>query len=216
MTSGAPGAVRAVTRLLLIRHAETEANATGRTQGRLDLPLTARGAAQAAAVAESIAAHAPVAVFASPARRAVETAEAIAMRCGVGVRLDERLLEMDHGDLDGLTGEELRAAAPELLERWRVDPSEVRMPGGETLQEAQRRMLAAAEAIAAGYQGQTVAVVSHNLALHALLCRAMAVPLAAMRAFRTDLASTSLVEVGADGLWTLVSLNVGLAIPGRP
>ena len=146
MTSGAPGAVRAVTRLLLIRHAETEANATGRTQGRLDLPLTARGAAQAAAVAESIAAHAPVAVFASPARRAVETAEAIAMRCGVGVRLDERLLEMDHGDLDGLTGEELRAAAPELLERWRVDPSEVRMPGGETLQEAQRRMLAAADA----------------------------------------------------------------------
>ena len=196
------------TRLLLVRHGETAANAGGRTQGRLDLPLTDRGQRQAAAVAAMLKPFSPGALFASPAQRARQTADAIAAALALEVLTDERLAELDHGELDGLTGEELRTHHAAFVQRWRdEDPSELRMPGGESLADAQRRMLAATEAIANAHAAQTVVIASHNLALKTLVCHALDVPLASFRSFQLDLASLTVVDRDEQGQFVVVTLN---------
>ena len=127
------------TRLLLVRHGETDGNAAGQAQGRRDVPLNATGRRQAAARAEALRADTLAAVVSSPSARCVETAGAIAAPHGLAVRTDPRLQELDQGTLDGLTMDEMRVEAADFLRHWRTDdPTDLRMPGGETLGEAQR------------------------------------------------------------------------------
>ncbi|MBM4416487.1 MAG: histidine phosphatase family protein [Chloroflexi bacterium] len=221
-----------VLRLLLIRHGQTDGNAAGRTQGRREVDLNDRGRAQALALAERVRPLQPAALYASPASRAQQTAAAIAAACGVPIVTDDRLAEVDHGELDGLTGEEMRVRHPDFLRRWRdEDPTTLRIPGGESMDEAQQRMRLAIAAIrdAAQRVGApsgaptrdglavrnqvVVAVVSHNLALHALLCHALGVPLRAFRQFRVDLASLSIVELRDDDRWAVVQLNEQCHLP---
>lgn len=205
------------TRLLLLRHGETDSNVEGRTQGRREVPLNAHGRRQAEAAAGLLRAYEPAAVLSSPAQRARETATPVAAVHGIEISVDGRLAELDQGDLDGLTMAELRGPQYEqFLRRWQTeDLTDLRMPGGETMGEAQRRMVEWALAMAEAYPGQTVIAVSHNLALRTLLCRALGVPLQAFRRFRTDLASLTVVDVHDDARQgedegarlTVVSLN---------
>ncbi len=184
------------TRLLLVRHGETDAAVTGRTQGRIDNPLNARGAAQAAALVERLALEGPSAIYSSPAARALATAAPLAAR-GLEVVREARLLEMDYGQLDNLTGAELRELHPEFMRRWAEDdPATLRMPEGETLSEVQARMLEVLAEIERAHEGVVVAVFSHGFALRALICAVLGLPLAAFRRVRLDLASVSIVEVG--------------------
>ena len=201
------------TRFLLLRHAEAEGNAAGRTQGRIDNQLTERGRRQAATVAHSLAPYEPAALYSSPASRARHTAQVIAAKCGLELVVEERLHELDHGDLDGRTIEDIREEHADFVERWgRDDLADLRFPGGETMGEAQARMLEALDEIAGRHGEADVAVVSHNLALKALLAHALGVPITAARRFRTDLASLTVVErrPGEDGepsRWSIVTLN---------
>ena len=204
-------------RFLLLRHAEAEGNAAGQTQGRIDHPLTERGRRQAEAAAGAFAHYRPVALYCSPAQRARETAAVAGRALGLEAAVDERLHELDHGDLDGQTIEQIRERYAEFIERWRdEDIADLRFPGGETMREAQARMLAALDEIAARHGGgdgfREVAVVSHNLALKALLARVIGVPLAAARRFELGLASLTVAErrPGANGEpagWSVVTLN---------
>jgi broad specificity phosphatase PhoE len=204
-----------VTTLLLLRHGETDRNAAGRSQGRADEPLNERGRAQAAAAGGALALLAPAAVYSSDASRARATAAAVAADCGLEVRVDPRLAELDHGELDGLTGAELRARYPEILETWRGPggPALV-LPGGESMEQAQRRMVAAATAIGEAHPGESVVVVSHNLALRTLLCEALGAPLTAARRLRLELCSLAIVELRAGEPWAVVALNRGCHLPG--
>jgi broad specificity phosphatase PhoE len=204
-----------VTTLLLLRHGETDRNAEGRSQGRADEPLNERGRAQAAAAGRALAALGPTAVYSSDASRARDTAAAVAADCGLEVRVDPRLAELDHGELDGLTGAELRSRHPELLETWRgPDGPAMVLPGGESLEQAQRRMVAAAAAIGEAHPDQSVVVVSHNLALRTLLCEALGAPLTAARRLRLELCSLAIVELRVDEPWAVVALNRGCHLPG--
>lgn len=187
-----------MTRLVLVRHAETASNAAGRAQGRADHALTDLGRRQAVGLVPALLSFEPRAIYSSPAARALQTAAPLASATGLEALVDERLHELDQGELDGLTGAEMRAAAPEFMRAWSEgDPSELRLPGGETLGEAQARMTAAAAAIASAVGEGTAVVFSHNLALRALLCGVLGVPLAGFRRFRTDLAGYTVVQVEA-------------------
>lgn len=202
------------TRLLLVRHGETDSNAEGRAQGRRGVPLNERGRRQAAALAEMLRKHAPTAVYSSPAGRARETAGAVAGALDLEVTIDERLAELDHGELDGLTGAEMRERYPEFLRRWRgEDPAELRIPGGESMGDAQIRMVAAADSIAKAHPDGTVVIASHNLALHALICHALGTTLASFRRFRQDLAALTVLEVYDDGAFAVVTLNERCHLP---
>jgi broad specificity phosphatase PhoE len=101
-------------RLLLVRHGESEGNASGVLQGRLDYGLTALGRRQAELVASRLALTGAVRVISSPLARAAQTAAIIAGAASLEVAFDEGLAEYDIGEASGLTVPELRERFPEL------------------------------------------------------------------------------------------------------
>jgi broad specificity phosphatase PhoE len=130
----------AVTTVVLARHGETEWNRSGRKQGRLDSPLTARGRAHAGALAEAAAGLKVDAVFASPLGRAVATAAVCAGRTGLPVVVIDELAEVDHGAMAGLTTGEIERRHPGELDRRAADKYRWRFPGGESYADADRRI----------------------------------------------------------------------------
>jgi probable phosphoglycerate mutase len=195
-------------RLILARHGETAANRDGLGLGLQDVPLTEKGRQQAEALAEALAGVKIDAIYSSPLRRAMDTAQAIASRHGLEVIADERLTEMDVGDLDGLTFDEMRGRYPEFLSRWLGEEAgTLRMPGGsESLQEVQDRAREAVQRIAQRYERGTVVAVTHNFTIHALLCDALNMPICDFRRLRHDLAATSTLDLRG-GRAVVIHLN---------
>lgn len=157
-------------RLLLVRHGETDWNATGRYQGQNDIPLNAIGERQAKAVAERLAAERLDAVYASDLLRAWETAQAIADPHGLEVRADVRLREMNYGDWQGLTYREIVEQAPEALAAWNADRLHNTPPGGESLLELAYRTQSVMDEIRATHPEGTVALASHGGTVRMILC----------------------------------------------
>ncbi len=155
------------TRLLLIRHGQTAWNVEGRYQGQADPPLNAQGKAQAEALADRLAAAEvrPVGVYASPLRRAWQTATVVARRLGVPLWAEPRLMEIHLGAWQGVLAREIARRWPETFRRWETAPWTVRPPGGETLAEVQQRVYAALDDILQRHAGDTVALVAHRLPL---------------------------------------------------
>ncbi|MDR3659107.1 MAG: histidine phosphatase family protein [Mycobacterium sp.] len=108
-------------RLLLLRHGQTEYNATSRMQGQLDTELSDLGRAQAVAAAEVLAKRQPLAIVSSDLRRALDTATTLGEQAGVPVTVDTRLRETHLGDWQGLTHQEVDTIAPGARLAWRDD-----------------------------------------------------------------------------------------------
>jgi probable phosphoglycerate mutase len=144
-------------RLFLVRHAQAR-NAPGTSYD--DASLSTLGRAQGAAVARACAELAPDALYASPARRARETAELIGAAAGLPIRVDRRLLEYRFGSVTDphLTMEQLRERRDDLL-AWH--PDRKLASDGETIREFATRVMAVTDEIVARHVGERVVVVSH-------------------------------------------------------
>lgn len=153
--------------IYLLRHGETEFNAAGRYQGRVDSPLTPRGRAQAAAgaalLAEALGAAGP-AIWTSPLGRARATAEILraALPAAGPPRIDPRLTELAMGEWEGMTRAGIEERWPGLRRRHPPREWMFHAPGGERMAEAQAR-LAAVLAAAAMAEGPVV-LVGHGVA----------------------------------------------------
>jgi probable phosphoglycerate mutase len=122
--------------IIFVRHGETELNRDGLLQGRIDAPLTERGLAQAATLADALAGSGAVRIVASPLVRAQQTAQAIADRTTLVVETDAALTEIDYGDWDGQPLARVMADAPDV---WRTDAN-FAPPGGESLAAVAARL----------------------------------------------------------------------------
>jgi broad specificity phosphatase PhoE len=143
------------TRLLILRHGESEWNAAGRWQGTEDPSLSERGIRQAVAAAEVLGTF--DAVWASTLQRASLTADIIAEHLGIGpVTLDARLVEVGYGPWQGLTRDEIEAGWPGYLEQAR------RPEGAEPFDAVVDRVTAAVGEIARATPGGEVLVVAHG------------------------------------------------------
>ena len=151
--------------IYLVRHGETRANQERRYEGRGDGDLTEKGLSQAQNAAIALAGSGTRAVYCSPRRRAVQTAQVIAHRLGIAPVILDGLAEVDFGEWEGLTYEEISLRDPERLQRWLADPLNGRPPGGESLSEMWSRVRRCMAEIALG----TVAVVSHGGPIRAIL-----------------------------------------------
>ena len=136
-------------RLVLVRHAETEPSARGRCYGSLDVGLSAGGHAQAEALAAALEPEPVGAVVSSPRRRAVDTATPIAGRHGLEVEIVPDLRELDFGELEGRTYDEIADSLPELYAAWMTHPTRVRFPGGESYADLRARSVGAVAALGA-------------------------------------------------------------------
>ena len=166
-----------MTRLILIRHGETDWNAEGRWQGHADVPLNSRGHAQAEETARSLAGEKIDAIYVSDLRRTEQTAEPLARAQGLEVRVDRRLREIDQGEWQGLLISEIQSRYADEFRRRRENPLEVAPPGGETALQVRERVLAAVQDILSAHPGQTVAIVSHGFALAVIRAYFQGVPI---------------------------------------
>jgi probable phosphoglycerate mutase len=189
------------TRLVLIRHGETELTAQRRYSGRGDVPLAADGAAQARAVAARVAALAPsvAAVVSSPLSRCTATAAIVAEALGgVPVRTADDLIECDFGAWEGRTFAEVRAGWPAELDAWLGSPA-VAPPGGESFVEVTQRVRRAVADLLRAYPGETVVVVSHVSPLKIALRDALAAGDAFLHRLFLDPTGLSILDVWEDG-----------------
>jgi broad specificity phosphatase PhoE len=183
-------------RLTLVRHGQTDHNRGGITLGRADAPLNARGQLQARAIAASFL-RPPDTIYSSPLARCRETAEAIARHTGVAITIDDALIEMDVGEMEHLSREELRAKYPDFLRSWLSgEGADARMPGGETLREVQARALVAVERMRAEQGGRAVVAVAHNFVIRMLLCDALNLPPGEFRRLQHSVGAISRIEYG--------------------
>ncbi len=154
-----------MTRLVLIRHGETDWNLEGRWQGQADVPLNLNGYAQAKEVAEQLANIPLEAIYSSDLQRTRDTARAIGEQKGLAVKIDPRLREISHGLWEGMQIKEIESQYQQEFQARRKDPYHIPAPGGENGQQVQERMLAALQDIIICHPNGSVAVVSHGYAL---------------------------------------------------
>ncbi|MCZ2108183.1 MAG: histidine phosphatase family protein [Dehalococcoidia bacterium] len=154
-------------RLILIRHGESEGNASGVVQGRLDFGLSERGERQAMATAARLHDLEVERIIASPLRRATETARAIAEPHGLAVELEPALMEYDIGIVSGLTGAEIRERHPEVAAAY-ARGERPRFPGEEGREAFRQRIAGLVDSIHRSESAETVVAVAHGGVVNAI------------------------------------------------
>jgi broad specificity phosphatase PhoE len=197
-----------MTRLLLIRHAETLWNRERRWQGHADIPLTDNGLAQAARLGAHLRAEEPsvAVVYASDLRRASDTAREIADALGTAVVCDPKWREIAVGHWTGLNRDEIKER---YGEEWRRIAAGEDLPrgGGETFAEFSTRVLEALGALRDRHPSECVAVVTHGGVVRALLLHVLGLPWIRMREVEA-VGNTAVSEVvWADDRWHVVRRN---------
>ena len=171
-------------RLYLVRHGQ--ARAADGSYGH-DTPLSPLGRRQAEAVVEGFAGVSLAAVYASPMRRARETAGRLARATGLDVRVDERFTEYEMADWGPDEDPEINWGV------WR--PEHAGVPGGETLRAFAQRVADACDDIVTPHEGEAIAVVSHSGAGDAILRWAMSIPADSPWFHEFDLPNAAIVEL---------------------
>ena len=161
-----------MSRIMLIRHAETDL--AGRFCGQSDPVLNARGRQQAADLVTRLAGTPIDAIYTSDLRRAHSTAQAIALQRGLSCQLRPALREIDFGEWEGLSWDEITARDPDFAERWASEFPSLSAPGGEGIDNFAHRVLGAIGDLAAGLSASparswTLAVVTHGGVLRLVL-----------------------------------------------
>lgn len=186
-------------RLILVRHGETMWNRENRVLGQNEVELNETGRKQAERLALAFKDEKVAAIYCSPLRRARETAEEIARFHELPVVADDALMEIDAGELDGLTFDEMRERYGEFLEQWLRDATAIAMPGGESMGQLQQRAWAGVERIVSAHPDETVIVVSHSFAIQSIICKALGMALSNFRRLRLNVGSLSILDFGKRG-----------------
>jgi len=196
-----------MTLIILVRHGQTEWNRIERFRGRADVPLNETGLAQAEATGRRVASEwQPVAVYSSPLSRAVKTAEVIAKHFNLPVQIHLGLADIDYGQWQGLTPDEVKERWPEIHHAWYNAPHTARIPGGETLDDLRVRGTTCVNELAARHAGQTIILVSHMAISRIILLAVMGLGNERFWRLKQDACAINIFEA-AGGEFTIVSLN---------
>jgi len=188
-----------LSRLLLVRHGETEANSSERYWGSTDVRLSPVGLEQAARLSELLSAESIGVTYSSPLMRAKVTAETIVAGRGLAIIDCPELSEVNFGKLEGLTFAEVSQRYPEVTRLWIARDPDLKYPGGESVREFNRRVGRFVKRLEKHGPEETILVVAHAGSLRVLMCRLLGLGLEHWRQFRLDLASLSVVETYPEG-----------------
>ena len=194
-------------KVALVRHGETEWNKLGKFLGELDIGLNPRGRSQARETAVAMADWGHTVVYASPLARTMQVAQEISKLNGMPVIAVEGVKELDLGDVEGVTGGEMRSLWPGIYAAWRENPATVLMPNGESLAQLQERTWRAwLELEAAHAENDSLVLVSHNFAIRTLVAKLLGMPLSNFHRMVLALSSISIIESDGRGR-RLISYN---------
>jgi len=184
------------TSILLIRHGQTEWNRVERFRGQFDIELNQNGFTQAKRTASWIIGHwQPTAVISSPLIRAIQTAEAIAKSCSLVVQANPGLTDIDYGDWQGLTPDEVKEKWPNQASAWFGHPSQTDIPGGESLSQVQSRAIETISAISQEFENQVIVAVSHTVVIRLIILGLMGISLDHFWHIHQDPCGINLFEV---------------------
>ena len=191
----------------LARHGETTWNAESRICGRSNVPLSEAGRRQARRLAQRLEPISFEALYSSPLKRALDTARFISERTGLEPILDDRLVELDYGQWEGKTLAEVMKNDPEIFCAWQADPGAVAPPGGESGLEAQQRLVAFLDNLAAKHPKGRVAVVFHKSVCRLAICHVLGMsPSDYRRRLLMENTALSIIQSRQDG-WQLITYN---------
>ncbi len=179
-------------KLTLIRHGETIWNQERRVQGFSDIDLNDVGLHQAEQLALSLKDDNIHSIYTSPLIRARRTAQIINQYHNAPIYLESDLMEMNQGDFEGLSFQDLMTREKDFLRKWISDPASVRMPNGESFDELQDRAWKAIEAIST--KDDEALVVSHSFTIASILCKVKNISLSEFRTVHVDTASKTIVR----------------------
>ena len=169
-----------MTKIILTRHGHVEGIKPERFRGREPLQLTARGVAEAAALAQRVAARwRPSQIYTSPMGRCIATAAAIAQATGTPSKTCEDLNDIDYGAWQFKTFAQAKAQDAALFAAWFANPQLVRFPNGESLQDLAVRTANALRMALARHPNETIVLVGHDSVHRALLLELLELPLSA-------------------------------------
>lgn len=196
-----------MTKILLTRHGHVEGIEPERFRGRAELALTERGLAEAQALARRIATGwKPVEVYTSALQRCVVTGASIARACGIGAAPLPGLIDIDYGQWQMRTHDEVKAEAPEAYRQWKTMPQSMRFPGGESLQDLVARTADVLRLVLERHAGETVVLVGHDSVNRALLLQLLDAPLSAYGRLAQDPATLNEVDI-EDGAVRILRVN---------
>ncbi|WHZ11351.1 MAG: hypothetical protein OJF60_001790 [Burkholderiaceae bacterium] len=194
-------------RIILARHGHVDWIAPERFRGRADLSLSSLGERQAVALGRRIAqSWKPDAIYASPLLRCVHTGEAIARATGIRSAALDDLVDIDYGQWQGLTREEVRSRWPDELQTWLAAPDLALIPSGETLADVLVRTLKVLRLVLREHGDQTVVLVGHDSINRVLLLRFLGLPLARYWRIKQEPCCVNEIEIDGDA-FTIHRIN---------
>lgn len=198
-----------MTKLLFIRHGESLANGKGFFAGQLDIELSNRGLAQAELVADWIFSNYKVdKVYSSDLSRAYNTAVPVAKRFNLSVIKSKELREINSGDWQGKTFNELEKTFSDSYGVWLKDIGNAKTPNGETVEELYQRIWQKVEQIAKENEGKTVVIATHATPIRTICCKLKGFAASDMKNVKwVSNASVSEVTIEGDN-WSLTKESV--------
>ncbi len=191
--------------IILARHGETEWNVEEVFRGRVDVELNETGVQQAELLAEHLSQLKIEAVYSSPLKRALNTAQAITRRQKLEVEVSPGLIDCDFGQWQGLQLEEVKDRYKGLYRQWAESPHRLKIPGGESLDEVRERALEVVDDIVARYK-ERVVLVSHRVVNKVLICALLGLDNSHFWNIRQDTCGTTTFG-HQDGRFVLINHN---------
>ncbi len=195
-----------MTKLVLVRHGQTEWNVDGKFQGQSNVALTEEGIRQARELAEHFPVQKLDAIYASDLSRARVTAEIVGDYFGLPVQVTRELRELHFGDWEGLSYDEIVSGWPDALENFLQHPDRLRIPHGESFHQLQERAMLVIAKILAAHDDETVLVVAHGAILRTILTAVLHMPLEYLWSIRQFNTAVNILRYD-DGNWTIELLN---------
>jgi broad specificity phosphatase PhoE len=194
-------------KFILIRHGETDWNRFGKFQGQNDIPLNRLGIEQARLTGKAISSLHPNFLYSSTLCRALQFAEQVSQILNLPVIKKDGFNELNLGDLDGATGQEMRTRWPDVHEAWQTDPASVVMPNGESLTQLQLRASRNILTLRSPQnEHETAIIVSHNFTIRTIIAHLLGMPLSNLHRLPLALASICIVEHNQNGR-SLITYN---------
>jgi len=192
-------------KLILARHGETAWNVEKVFRGRADVSLDEVGIKQADLLGKYLSSWELEAIYSSPAKRALDTANIVARYQKVAVRIAEGLIDFDFGEWQSLPEQEVKRLYPAILDEWHNNPHKVKMPGGESLDDVRERAVELVNDVLSRHQGN-VLLVSHRVVIKVLICYLLGLDNSHFRNINQDVGGITIFNY-ADGRFVLTRHN---------
>jgi len=188
-----------MTEIYLIRHGQTAWNKELRFRGRVDIPLNEQGIREARAIADALRNKTIDAIYTSPLRRSIETAQPVAELLHLEIVPVQEFIDISYGEWEGLLFSEVKIRYKDLYRKWEESPNLIQFPRGESLDEVRERSYFAFNDIVRRELGNSIVVIPHRVINKVLLCALLGLNNSYFWKIKQDTGCINLIEYSDSG-----------------